>query len=103
MNAVIDGMIALALRYLTEMNRRPYGYVMGIKDWRAVRAELGQLRMIADGVDRPAGAIAVVNGLPVFLKSTSGIELLIDEDAAQRILYMSQEERVKALKAGILT
>lgn len=87
----------LAAKYETMFGRKPRGFVMGIKDWYVLKNEMSQMSKL------PVGGCYAFIGLPIHLKATSGIELLMDEDACLQILKTSGQERLKLIKGSIVT
>jgi hypothetical protein len=94
--AVVAAMAALAYQYRQRFGESPLGYVMGVKDFRVLRTELGQMGR--------SGEITQLHGLPIYFKISSGIELLVHQQYAERILdAQNLTDRLDLLKGGIIT
>ena len=94
---LVQKMRMLAARYLGLFGRSPKGYVIGIKDWRALKIELSN--MIGGSGDQKS-----LDGIPIFLKVSSGIELLVDEEYAELLLKSLGSQGAKEIaKSGIVT
>lgn len=97
--SLVNDMKTLAAKYETLFGRKPLGYVVGVADAMAISKEIIQM-------GRTTGKrafIKTLDGLPVHLKVTSGIELLIDYDAGIRIASThGRDEKVGLVKATII-
>lgn len=88
---IVESMRALAAKYVITFGRPPLGFVMGIKDYHAMRFEMRHMAVVSG---RPQ-AETTLDGLPIHLKISSGIELLVHQEAAERVLMELQASRVE--------
>lgn len=95
--SVVEDMRTLAAKYKMTFGRAPIGYVMGLKDYLVLKNELEHLG------GAKAGSITSLDGLPLQLKVSSGIELLIDLKAAMTIASQKTlKDKTDLIKVAIV-
>lgn len=103
LGGIIGAMRGLSAKYAIQFGKAPLGYVMGIKDYRAFRLEMGHM-LVTQG--RGGSDVRQLDGLSIYLKISSGIELLVHEECAQRILAEVEAKNPQAvgdlIRGGII-
>lgn len=98
---IVKAMEDLAHRYRIQHGMPALGYVMGLKDYRVMCQELAHM-----GISIQFSMVSEVRefqGLPIFLKISSGIELLVHRAFAERVLATeSGAERLKMVEGAII-
>lgn len=96
MATLVDQMLELSERYEARFGRRPVGFVVGVRDYEAIRIELFQVPLVKGDVR--SERIMDVCGLPIHLKISSGIELLVHAEYAHKILATIHNDRKAAME-----